>query len=95
MRDVLRRPGLPLLLAGQTTTMLGDWVLLLVLGIWVKVLTGSNSQAGAVMLAIAAPSLVSPLFGWVVDRFRRWPFLIVANLLSGAPCCAAVRPRPR
>jgi len=71
-----------LLLAGQTTSMFGDWVLLLVLGIWVRALGGSNSQAGAVLLAIAAPSLISPLFGWVVDRFRRRPFLIAVNLLS-------------
>jgi MFS family permease len=84
MRDVLRQPGMRLLLAGQTTSMFGDWVLLLVLGIWIRTLGGSNSLAGAVMLAIAAPSLVSPLFGWVVDRFRRRPFLIVANLLSAA-----------
>jgi len=82
MRDVLRRRGMPLLLAGQTTSMFGDWVLLLVLGIWVRALGGSNSQAGAVLLAVAAPSLISPLFGWVVDRFRRRPFLIAVNLLS-------------
>jgi MFS family permease len=82
MRDVLRQPGMRLLLAGEATSMFGDWVLLLVLGIWIRTLGGSNSVAGAVMLAIAAPSLVSPLFGWVVDRFRRRPFLIVANLLS-------------
>jgi MFS family permease len=73
-----------LLLAGQTISMFGDWVLLLVLGIWIRTLGGSNSLAGAVMLAIAAPSLVSPVFGWVVDRFRRRPFLIAANLLSAA-----------
>jgi MFS family permease len=84
VRDVLRRPGLRLLLAGETTSMFGDWVLLLVLAIWIKTLTGSNSLAGAVMLAIAAPSLVSPLFGWGVDRFRRRPFLIAANLSAAA-----------
>ncbi len=82
MRDVLRRPGMRPLLAGETASMFGDWVLLLVLGIWIKTLTGSNSLAGVVMLAIAAPSLVSPLFGWVVDRFRRRPFLIAANLAA-------------
>lgn len=83
MRDVLRQPGMGLLLAGQTTSMFGDWTLLLVLGIWIRALGGSNGLAGAAMLAIAAPSLVSPVFGWVVDRFRRRPFLIVVNLLSG------------
>jgi MFS family permease len=84
VRDVLRRRGMRLLLAGQTTSMFGDWVLLLVLGIWVRALGGSNSQAGAVLLAVAAPSLISPLFGWVVDRFRRRTFLIAVNLLSAA-----------
>jgi len=48
----------------------------------VQALGGSNSQAGAVLLAIAVPSLISPLFGWVVDRFRRRPFLVAVNLLS-------------
>jgi MFS family permease len=84
MREVLRRPGMRLLLAGQTTSMFGDWVLVLVLGIWIRTLGGSTSQAGAVMLAIAAPRLVSPLAGGLVDRFRRRPFLIAANLCSAA-----------
>jgi MFS family permease len=84
MRDILRVPGMRLLVAGETTSTFGDWLLLLVLGIWVKTLTGSNSLAGAMALTFAAPSLLSPLFGWVVDRFRRRPFLIMANLLSGA-----------
>ncbi len=82
MRDVLRVPGVRLLLAGETANSLGDWMLLLVLGIWVKTITGSSSLAGAVLLAIAAPNVISPLFGWVVDRFRRRPFLIAVNLLS-------------
>ncbi len=84
MRELLRVPGMRLLLAGETTSTFGDWLLLLVLGIWAKTLTGSNTIAGAMALTFAAPSLASPLFGWVVDRFRRRPFLIVANLLSGA-----------
>lgn len=83
MRDVLRRPGLRLLFLGETANSFGDWMLLLVLGMWVKTLTGSNSLAGATLLALAAPALISPLFGWVVDRFRRRNFLIAVNLLSG------------
>jgi MFS family permease len=63
--------------------MAGDSLLLLVLAIWVKSLTGSNGEAGAVMLTIAAPSLLGPLFGWITDRFRRRPFLIVVDILSG------------
>ena len=83
MRDVLRVPGMRVLIAGETTSTFGDWVLLLVLGIWVKTLTGSNSLAGATLLAMAVPALASPLYGWIADRFRRRPFLIAVNLLSG------------
>jgi MFS family permease len=82
MREVLSRPGLRLLFAGETSNSFGDWMLLLVLGIWVKSLTGSNGLAGGVLLAMAAPSVISPVFGWVVDRFRRRRFLIAVNLLS-------------
>jgi MFS family permease len=83
MRDVLRLRGTRVLLIGETTSTLGDWALLLALAIWVKTLTHSNSLAGLVLLAMTAPSLAAPLYGWVVDRFRRKPFLIAVNLLSG------------
>ena len=83
MRDVLRLRGIRVLLVGETTSTLGDWALLLALAIWVKTLTNSNSLAGLVLLAMTAPALAAPLYGWVVDRFRRKPFLIAVNLLSG------------
>lgn len=82
MREVLRRPGVGLLFAGEVASMFGDSVMLLVLLIWVKTLTGSSGLAGAVMLAMTAPSIIGPALGWVVDRFRRRPFLIAVNLLS-------------
>ncbi len=82
MRDVLRLRGTRVLLAGETTSTLGDWALLLALAIWVKTLTNSNSLAGLVLLAMTAPTLAAPLYGWIVDRFRRKPFLIAVNLLS-------------
>ena len=56
MRDVLRLRDYRLLLVGQTTSMLGDWLLLLVLGMWVKDLTGSNSAAGLVNIDVRAAS---------------------------------------
>jgi MFS family permease len=58
--------------------------LLLVLAIWVKDLTGSNSLAGLTLFAIVAPALVAPLLGWVVDRFRRRPFLVTVILATVA-----------
>jgi hypothetical protein len=64
--------------------MAGDSILLIVLAIWVKVLTGSSGLAGVVILAINLPSLVTPLLGWAVDRVRRQPFLIWLNLASAA-----------
>lgn len=83
MRDVLRLRDYRLLLVGQTTSMLGDWLLLLVLGMWVKDLTGSNSAAGLVFLALAVPSLLAPLGGWLADRVRRRPLLIATDLATG------------
>jgi MFS family permease len=72
------------LAAGQVISMAGDSVLLIVLAIWVKALTGSSGLASVVILAINLPSLVAPLLGWAVDRFRRRPFLIWLNVASAA-----------
>jgi MFS family permease len=84
MRTVLRRPDFRLLFSGLVASMIGESVLLLALAIWVKDLTGSSSAAGATILAIVAPTVLAPVIGWVVDRFRRRPFLVVANLLTAA-----------
>ena len=84
MRAVLRRPDFRLLFAGVFATMFGESALLLVLAIWVKDLTGSNSLAGLTLFAIVAPALVAPLLGWVVDRFRRRPFLVTVILATVA-----------
>jgi MFS family permease len=81
---LLRRPDFRLLFAGQALSMYGDSAMLLVLAIWVKVLTGSNGAAGFTLVFVALPSLVGPLGGWVVDRVRRRPFLVVTNLCSAA-----------
>src|SRR5262245_10892998 len=77
MRAVLRRPDFRLFFIGSVATIVGETTLLLVLAIWVKSLTGSSSLAGLTLFALAAPALAAPLLGWVVDRFRRKPFLVV------------------
>lgn len=82
MRAVLRQPDFRLLFAGLSASMAGDALMLLVFGIWVKSLTGSNGAAGLVTLFIALPFVVSPAAGSLVDRFRRRPFLITVNLAS-------------
>ena len=39
-----------------------------------KDLTGSSGLAGATIFAVVAPTVLAPVIGWVVDRFRRRPF---------------------
>ena len=50
MRRCFARKDLRLLFGGQTLSMFGDWVMIIVLGIWAKVLTGSNSAGRSRLL---------------------------------------------
>lgn len=84
MRRLLAYHDARLLVIGQTLSLFGDMALFLVLGIWVKALTGSNAAAGLVFFAYAAPSLAAPLAGVLVDRARRRPLMIATTLLIGA-----------
>jgi Na+/melibiose symporter-like transporter len=87
MRTLLRRNDVRILLAGQSLSMFGDWMMFIVLGIWAKVLTGSNASAGFVFFALTAASLLSPLGGLVVDRMPKKPLLIGTHLtLAGVMC---------
>src|SRR5947208_9678477 len=71
MRRVLGIRDARIFLAGWTLSVFGDWAMFIVLGVWAKDLTDSNSAAGLVFFALAAPSLFSPLAGVVVDRLSR------------------------
>jgi MFS family permease len=84
MLRVLARRDMRLYLTGHTLSVFGDTALWLALGIWAKELTGSSAAAGMVFFFLAAPQLVSPVCGMLVDRVRRRPLLIVANLLTAA-----------
>jgi len=84
MRDLLRNRDFRLLLAGQTLSMFGDMAMLLVLAMWAKDLTGSNGIAGSVFAALVVPSLLAPLAGVVIDRFRRRTVMIVTDLATAA-----------
>jgi MFS family permease len=87
MKSLLRRSDVRLLLAGQTLSMFGDWMMIIVLGIWTKVLTGSNGAAGLVFFAFALTGLVSPLGGLVVDRLPKRRLMVVTHLaLAGVMC---------
>jgi MFS family permease len=82
MRALLRHRDMRVLFIGLATTMLGDWLMLLVFAIWVKTLTGSNGAAALVSLFIVLPCAAAPLGGWLVDRVRRRTFLIATNVAS-------------
>jgi MFS family permease len=95
MSEAPGRGDVRLLFVGLTTSMFGDCVLLLALGIWTKSLTGSTSMAGLAMLAVVALAPLAPALGWLVDRFRRRRFLIVGNLAAGAALCPLFLVRDR
>jgi MFS family permease len=86
-RALLRRRDVRLLLAGQTLSMFGDWMMLIVLGIWTKVLTGSNGAAGLVFFVFALAGLVAPLGGLVVDRLPKRPLMIATHVALAAVMC--------
>ncbi len=82
MRAAFGQPGFRLLFGGLLASMIGDSLMLIVLAIWVKDLTGSNGAAGLTFFFLAAPALVAPLIGMVVDRFKRRSLLVWGNLGS-------------
>lgn len=82
MRRAFTTRGFGRLYTATTASMLGDSLMLIVMSMWVKTLTGSNGAAGLTFLFLTLPALVAPLFGYVVDRVERRPFLVVANVAS-------------
>ncbi|MEU4566903.1 MFS transporter [Micromonospora sp. NPDC023956] len=84
MHTVLRRPDFRLLFGALLASMTAESILLLALAIWVKDLTGSDRMAAAVIFAVVTPRILAPLVGWIVDRYRRRPFFLTANLVTAA-----------
>jgi MFS family permease len=87
MRALLGRRDVRLLLGGQTLSMFGDWAMIIVLGIWAKVLTGSNAQAGLVFFVFALASLAAPFGGLLVDRVRKRPLMIATHVATAGVVC--------
>jgi len=81
-KDLFANRHFRLLFAGQTLNMLGDQSMIIVLGIWVKQLTGSNSAAGLIFMVLAIPGPLAPFTGLLVDRLPRRRVLITNDLLS-------------
>ncbi|WP_117215577.1 MFS transporter [Allorhizocola rhizosphaerae] len=84
MKRILKRRDFRLLFGGLFFSMTSESMLLLALAIWAKDLTGSDGMAGAAILAVIAPMAFAPMIGYVVDRFRRRPFLVTALIVSAA-----------
>ncbi|MBF4163506.1 MFS transporter [Nocardioides acrostichi] len=82
MRAVFAQPGFARLFGGLATSMLGDSVMLLVLSMWVKTLTGSNALAGLTFLFMVLPAVLAPLVGVCVDRLPRKAVLVWGNVAS-------------
>jgi len=82
MRKAFQQKGFTRLFAGLTTSMLGDSVMLLVLSMWVKTLTGSNGAAGFTFFWMVVPALFAPLYGMYIDRVKRKPLLVWGNVIS-------------
>lgn len=82
MRVAFRNAAFRRLFAGVGWTLAGESVLLLVLSIWVKDLTGSNAAAGLTFFWLVLPSVFAPALGWIVDRFPRRTFLVWGNFGS-------------
>jgi predicted MFS family arabinose efflux permease len=87
VRRLLAHRDARIYLAGQILSVAGDNALWLAMGIWVKQRTGSNSAAGLVFFAFICGTCLAPLTGLLVDRVRRRPLLIAANLATGALVC--------
>lgn len=79
---LLRHRDFRLLFFAQTLTMFGDVALVLVLGIWMKELTGSSAAAGSVILVYALPAVIAPLAGPLIDRFPRRRIMIWNDLIT-------------
>jgi len=75
-------------LGGQSFSLFGDTALWLAMGIWVKELTGSSGDAGLTFFFFGLGAIGSPLAGLVVDRLRRRPLLIWANIAGAGAVLA-------
>ena len=64
-------PGFKLLFSGLLASLAGDSLMLLMLAVWVKDLTGSSGAAGLTFFFLAIPAFIGPVLGLYVDRLRR------------------------
>lgn len=75
----MRHRGFRQLSAAWVFSNAGDSVLFLMLAVWVKDLTASDSAAAMVLVTIGLPALLAPFLGQLADRVSRKPLLVTAN----------------
>ncbi len=88
MRAALRVPGFARLALVWLVINVADSILFLLLAIWVKDLTGSDSAAGLVFAGLALPALFAPLTGHLADRVSRRRLVTIAALVAAASVLA-------
>jgi MFS family permease len=82
MRQAFSQHSFTRLFTGLSASMLGDSLMLIVLSMWVKSLTGSNGKAGMTFFWLVLPALFAPVYGMFIDRVRRKPLLVWGNIAS-------------
>lgn len=77
-------PGLRRLTLAWVFTNLADSALYLMVAVWVKELTGSNSAAALVFVMLGLPAFLAPFLGQVADRVSRRGLLMWSHVgISG------------
>lgn len=82
LRSPLQVPGFRRLLAAWAATHLADSLLLLILAVWVKDLTGSNTAAALVLAVFGLPALGAPFAGHLADRGSRRRLVVTTDLAA-------------
>jgi MFS family permease len=80
----LQIPGFRRLTTAWVFTNVADSALYLMLAVWVKDLTGSDSAAALTFAMLGLPALLAPFLGQIADRYSRKWLLVIANLLVAA-----------
>src|SRR5438094_848558 len=81
MLVVLQQRNFALLWAGSVISLLGDWLLLIVLPLFVYQRTGSALATGAMFIVETLPSLcLGSIAGVFVDRWDRRQTMIITDL---------------
>ena len=85
MLSVLRHRDFRLLWLGQSTSVVGDAMLVVAIGLFVTRLTGSARDVGVVLAAYSTPLVVFVLLGGAIaDRLPRQRVMIASDLARGA-----------